>query len=264
MHSDKDLPFGDVDQLPLDDDPRRRAARNAASQIKAGQTQKPASPPPAKPRPAARSAAPKPSGSRLPWVLLIVVLVLALAGGYGLFTQLNGMQERLAVLQSQSADQLDSLQNTLSSSSSTVSAQQGKIQDGLAAVNKELTRLAANDLATRKRVSALEDANKQLQATVKQLDTLKKQLAAAQQSLTALDGQQKTQTTAVGQLQMRQDLLVSSNKELTSGLMDQKKRVDQMADTSAKLTQLQKDIADVQASIKAFDQWRAQVNSKLY
>lgn len=263
MHSDKDLPFGDLDQLPLDDDPRRLAARNAAAQIKQKQ-QKPAASQVSKPRPEVKPAQAKSSASLLPWVLLAIVLVVALVGGYWFANQLKGMQANMTALQTQAADQLDSLHHSLSATSDATNAEQGKILNDLGAINKELTRLAANDLATRRRVSALEASDKQVQAGIKQLDTLKKQLATLQQSLASLEAKQKADASIVSRLEVKQDLLVSTNKELTNNILDQKKRIDQMGDSSKQITQLQKDINEVQASINAFDQWRAQVNSKLY
>jgi hypothetical protein len=257
MHSDKDLPFGDITQVSLDETPDRAMARRNTPDTGNRQHQEATS----TSRKTARSGGAgnevqRQQASRLPWVLVSVVFVLLIAVTGWMFLRMQSLESSLHQQQDQASARLDNLSSHLSATSSNASKASDKLEKTLEANSRELHRLSANDLATRKRVSQLEDMQAKLKGSVAKIDDLQKQLAD-------MEKQQKLAAITSGQLQMQQDINTSSNKALKETLSKQTKELNALAGAPATLTSLKKDIQSLQASIKAFDRWRVQVNNQL-
>lgn len=268
MDPDKDLPFGDLDRINLDDEPRQRTPKDTAAQPSAPapqtprQTSAPAQQQAAAPRqtsasttvPRRREAAPATS-KWLPALVVLLLLLLVGVGGWG-YTQITALQARLDQQQNQASSQLDTLQSQISATGSSVSATSNKLGDSLADHGKELTRLAANDLATRRRVSSLEDATDKLQASIKQLHALSAKLDALQQQMKLAD-------ISASQLQMQQDLNVAAVKKFTATAASHSKQLKALATAPDELAALKKQLHTAQEAIHAFDKWRQQVGAQL-
>ncbi len=275
---DKELPLGDIDQIDLDEDPRRYAARRKAREIAQEQakSKKPAANkrPAKKPKP--QKAATKSSGRGVLIALIVCfVLLLGLAGWS--VNRIDQLQAQLVAQQQAAAKQLQQLQGRISATGDTASESRDKLSDTLAALHKdvasldktqekhakELRRLSANDRQTRQRVGDLEDQAGSVQNKVAALADELDSIDALQKTVKAQKKAQKLAALSMSQLQMQQDLNAAQVKELTDNLAANQEQMDALKAAPEQLDALQKQLDEVQAAISAFDKWRLQVNQKL-
>lgn len=262
---DKDLPFGNLDQVSLDDDvTREESARKKAAQLEqklqrmedakreAGLNVEAPATRMRTPKTAEKTTAIASSLRWLPWVSLVLLLGLA-AWAY---VHIDALQTALAQQQNQSSSQLDTLKSQISATGSSASETSDKLGQTLQDHSRELARLAGNDLAVRKQLKQLDDAVTKLNQAAKQLTELATEVEAVQKQIKLAD-------IASGQLQMQQELNTSSLKKLVTQGDSHTSQLKALTSTPADVTALKKQMQSVQEDIRAFDKWRQQVNTQL-
>ncbi|WP_111657198.1 hypothetical protein [Isoalcanivorax indicus] len=230
MTQDRDLPLGNISDVPLDDDRPAKAQRPAAPQRpprqpsgggggdKGGDGQRPGGDgprrsggEPARRRPVA--AAGKPGGGgggNGPWILAtLVLLFITLAMGAFMFRELSAVRGQLDSRISESSEQLGSLASQLSATDESLTQSSGKVQEQLDLHLSEIRKLW--DVANVRNRGWIEENQKAVKALQEKLTAQERAVAALRNELNTA---KKAVETAQAQAKQAADQAASAGREV--------------------------------------------------
>ncbi|MCH8543373.1 MAG: hypothetical protein LAT61_07375 [Alcanivorax sp.] len=294
MNQDRDLPLGNISDVPLDDDRRARPGKQAAQGGDAA-TGGPArksgggggtgggqggGEPPRRPR---RATAPRPAsgggggGSGI-WIAATVVLLLITLGmGAFMYQELSAVRAQMDARISESSEQLGSLASQLSATDESLSQSSGQVGERLDLHMSEIRKLwDVTNVRNRRWIEENQKALKALQdkqtAQERVVASLRSDLAEAkkaaetaqeQAAKAARDVQQANVTR--NQMQTQIDLSQETLKQLESRATAQQRALNEVREAlnAGGDQNLPARLSEIESAINAFDAYRREVNNRL-
>ena len=298
MNQDRDLPLGNIGDVPLDDDrpgrpggrpgkqPGQGAAEQGAEGAAAGKPVRRAGggggqgggEPPRRSR---RATAPRPAsgggGSGL-WIAATVALLLITLGmGAFMYQELSAVRAQMDTRISESSEQLGSLASQLSATDESLSQSSGKVEERLALHMSEIRKLwDVTNVRNRRWIEENQKALKALQdkqtAQERAVASLRTDLAAAKKAAEtaqeqAASARREVQQANVtrNQMQTQIDLSQETLKQLESRAAAQQRALNEVREAlnAGGEQNLPARLSDIEAAINAFDAYRREVNNRL-
>lgn len=231
MTQDRDLPLGNISDVPLDEDRTRRPQRPAAPQRPPRQQgggdegggngggkrpggdgpQRSGGEPPRR-RPVAASGKPSGGGGggSGPWIIAtLVLLFITLAMGAFMFRELSAVRGQLDTRISESSERLGSLASQLSATDESLSQSSGKVQEQLDLHMSEIRKLwDVTNVRNRRWIQENQEAVKSLQ---EKLTAQERAVAALRNELNTT---KKAAETAQTQAKEAADRAASASREI--------------------------------------------------
>lgn len=230
MTQDRDLPLGNISDVPLDEDRTRRPQRPAAPQRPPRQQgggegggngggkrpggdgpQRSGGEPPRR-RPVAASGKPSGGGGggSGPWIIAtLVLLFITLAMGAFMYRELSAVRGQLDTRISESSERLGSLASQLSATDESLSQSSGKVQEQLDLHMSEIRKLwDVTNVRNRRWIQENQEAVKSLQ---EKLTAQERAVAALRNELNAA---KKAAETAQTQAKEAADRAASASREI--------------------------------------------------
>lgn len=292
MTQDRDLPLGNINEVPLDEDRPGRGNRPAPQRPAqgggAGQGPAPRrssgggrgnGEPPKRP---ARSGGS--GGGSGPWIIAVVVLLfVVLAMGAFMYRELSAVRGQLDTRISESSERLGSLASQLSATDESLTQSSDKVQEQLNLHMSEIRKLwDVTNVRNRRWIQENQEAVKGLQekmtaqeravtalrselATAKKAaETAQEQAKAAQEQVTAARREVQQANVARNQMQTQIDLSQETLQQLERRAATQQRALEEMRSTlSSGDGDLPGRLSEIEAAINAFDAYRREVNNRL-
>ncbi|MBZ2189733.1 hypothetical protein K8B33_11535 [Alcanivorax sp. JB21] len=295
MNQDRDLPLGNIGDVPLDDDRPGRPGKQPGQGAGAGAGQgAEAAGKPARrtgggggqgggepPRRSRRAAAPRPAsgggGSGL-WIAATVVLLLITLGmGAFMYQELSAVRAQMDTRISESSEQLGSLASQLSATDESLSQSSGKVEERLALHMSEIRKLwDVTNVRNRrwieenqKALKALQDKQSAQERTVASLRTdlaeAKKAAETAQEQAASARREVQQANVTRNQMQTQIDLSQETIKQLESRAAAQQRALNEVREAlnAGGEQNLPARLSDIESAINAFDAYRREVNNRL-
>jgi chromosome segregation ATPase len=223
-----------------------------------------------KPRPIAAAAPPAtPAGSRLAWLLVVLVMASAGAAGWYMWQEMLKLQRQLVASTQMLGDaqnRLTELQSGLASQHSNLSASEKKLFQDIEQINGEVRKLS--DLVNKRNRADIVDQQQRLTGLEEQLAGQRSQVTQLQQSLQKVADDAKEQRTAslghLTELRTAQATVVTDIKGLHQQWGSLKQSVEQFEKQfGQQLGQLQQRTTGLQTGVDQLKQQATQHQEKL-
>ena len=269
MSRDKEINFGAIDDVTVDDARARRPAETGKPRKSESRVDASKASPKVNVAPKSTASTASLSGAWLYAVATFVVLVVLLSAY--LFREIQEMRAILASTQDQSSQQLGNLASQLSATDESLNQSSGKIADDLKLHESEIRKLW--DVSNKRNKEWIEKNQSDISKIEKQRAEISKSVSAMEAEIAALKKQSQQYALQRNQMQTQLDLASESVKQAEAKVAAQKKVIDQvnqmmpslktLAAVQAKGDGLDVRIGEVEAAISAFDAYRRQVNIRL-
>ncbi|MBU57282.1 MAG: hypothetical protein CL543_00200 [Alcanivorax sp.] len=296
MTRERDVKLGDIDDVPVDE-PRRRPAGEQPRPPKSGGGGNGGGNGNNKGggrRPAPRQPEPRSGSGGGGWVFLTLVLavVLAVACTY-FYREISRLQGQMETRMGMSSEQLENLQARLSATDESLDQSAGKLRDTLSQHGKaidtngdEIRKLwdvsnKRNKEWIQENQKTLDSVEKALKSNQNALAELKKTVGGYDQSIKQVRGQiDELQSkvasaieavndssdqwrTQINQVETQVDVVVDTVKQLEQQNQTQKQAIASLRSNQSGAAQLDQRLSEIEDAIRAFDQYRLQVNNRL-
>lgn len=299
MTQERDVKLGDIDDVNVDEPRRRpagedRPARGGGGGNGGGRGGNGGG---RGERPAPRRASPPrrdEGGGSGGWIILTLVLavVLAVACTY-FYREISRLQGQMESRMGLSSEQLENLQARLSATDESLDQSSGKLRGTLSEHSKAIDTNGAEirklwDVSNKRNKDWIEENQKNLASVQKslkdnesataalkktvdgydqnikqtrdQIADLQKKVDSAVKAVNDASGQWRTQ---VSQLETQVDVVVDTVKQLEQQNQTQKQALAKLQSNQSGADQLNQRLSNIEDAIKAFDQYRLQVNNRL-